>query len=117
MYQGTTLYKGTCPINQFEEALRGALLRGARIFTNYPSTKGPARAQVMAAVEKRVTDFKSFPVGTWADSFKASLRSVFSDYFILPLGGVDKPLEPGVTRVTCDACGVSSRVICYNILF
>ena len=37
----------------FEAGVDRALLRGARVLTNYPSTKGPARAQVTAAVEKR----------------------------------------------------------------
>ena len=73
---------------------------GRREFRNYPAAY-EARSQVSASIESRVVKQKTLCLGLWSE-LRAEVRSLFSDYFIFPMGAVPKPHEPTVMRPTSD---------------
>ena len=78
-----------------------ASLKGQRIFKNYESTER-ARDAVTRSLSKRVAAGKTVCVGEWSTALLASLRERFKDFFIFPMGAVEKALEPGEYRPTSD---------------
>ena len=78
-----------------------ASLKGQRIFKNYESTE-KARDAVTRSLSKRVAAGKTVCVGEWSSALLASLRERFKDFFIFPMGAVEKTLEPGEYRPTSD---------------
>ena len=78
-----------------------AALKGQRIFKNYESTEG-ARDAVTRSLMKRVAAGKTLCLGTWSSAVLALLRERFDDFFIFPMGAVEKALEPGEYRPTSD---------------
>ena len=76
-------------------------LKGQRIFKNYESTE-KARNAVTRSLSKRVAAGKTICLGEWSTSLLASLRERFDDFFIFPMGAVEKALEPGEYRPTSD---------------
>ena len=76
-------------------------LRGQRIFNNYESTV-VARDAITRALNKRVAAGKTICLGGWSEQLRVSLRERFENFFIFPMGAVEKPLEPGEYRPTSD---------------
>ena len=78
-------------------AQRG-LLRGVRVFENYPTALGEFSGRVAKALTKRVSAHKTLDLGDWHDGLRVVARAVFQDFFVAPMLAVPKPLEPGECR-------------------
>ena len=75
-----------------------SLLRGVRVFENYPTALGEFSGRVAKALTKRVSAHKTLDLGDWHDGLRVVARAVFQDFFVAPMLAVPKPLEPGECR-------------------
>ena len=78
-----------------------AALKGQRVFKNYESTI-LARDAVSRALQTRVEAGKTLCLGQWSHRLFAYVKERFDNFFVFPMGAVQKALEPGEYRPTCD---------------
>jgi hypothetical protein len=86
----------------FEAGLQPHKLVGQRVFSNYPSATGEYRHRVAAAIDKRVQSGRTLDLGEWTYELMATMKAVFKNYFVFPLGATGKPLEPDAARPLSD---------------
>lgn len=78
-----------------------AALKGQRIFKNYESTI-LARDAVSRALQTRVEAGKTLCLGQWSARLFTYVKERFDNFFVFPMGAVQKALEPGDYRPTSD---------------
>ena len=96
------MYVETGLIEGFTAGIQRQLLKGQRVYRNYPPAEGEYFDQVVAATQKRVAIGRTLQLVEWASDVHAVLRAVFGDFTIFPMGCEPKALEPGVGRPTDD---------------
>eukprot|EP00965_Chrysotila_dentata_P063717 2111452-Pleurochrysis_carterae.AAC.1 len=83
----------------FDLAIDVSRLRGRMHFRNYRSALSN-RAAVSKAFRKRLRSGKTIYLGTYESGNSHLLP--WDTFRIVPMGAVEKPLEPNEVRVTCD---------------
>ena len=78
-----------------------AALKGQRVFKNYESTI-LARDAVSRALQTRVEAGKTLCLGQWSAKLFTYVKERFDNFFVFPMGAVQKALEPGEYRPTSD---------------
>jgi hypothetical protein len=84
----------------FDLGVDRSQLHGTRVFRNYPSAIAN-RGSVSAAVSSRVRRHKTLRLGLWS-SILGSLKELFGNFYVFPMGAVPKPHAPAVYRPTSD---------------
>lgn len=87
----------------FKAGFNWAKMQGHRWFKNYKSAETPeGRQAIHIATRKRVDAGRTWDLGAWDDNMQKGLKAVWSRSAVFPMGGVEKPLEPGVLRPVDD---------------
>ena len=78
--------------NGFSLGVQRDLLKGHRVFRNYPSAY-EAHDSVSAAVQSRIDAKRSYVLGPWSDA-KLILYGLYENFFVFPMGAVPICLSP-----------------------